>query len=249
MSDEWFYMQAGQQVGPVSLARLAELHRNGQLLDSDYVWTAGMSDWVQAAQVKDRFAPPDDPLAALGIRGFTVGTGVDAPLGIPSVNFDFDRPSYARVVPRTVAGEPAGFWLRVVATVVDALLVTAILFPIEYAIARQIGVEPLILRPTDRNMPEFLLLIRQFEGLNQILAILYCAFFESSRYQATPGKLAIGIKVTDVDGYQISFWRALGRNVVELFTSCLCGIGYIMAAFGEKRALHDFIAGTRVTRG
>jgi uncharacterized RDD family membrane protein YckC len=72
---------------------------------------------------------------------------------------------------------------------------------------------------------------------------------ESSSSQATVGKIALGIKVTDLDGNPITFWRALGRSVAKIISAITLFIGYIMAAFTKrKQALHDKIANTLVVK-
>jgi uncharacterized RDD family membrane protein YckC len=76
---------------------------------------------------------------------------------------------------------------------------------------------------------------------------LYFALFESSAWQATPGKMAVGAKVTDMSGERIGFGQASVRSVGKGFSSMLCFIGYLMAAVTDKRqALHDFLARTLV---
>ena len=78
---------------------------------------------------------------------------------------------------------------------------------------------------------------------------LYYAGFESSRWQATPGKRVIGIRVTDAAGARVSFARASGRFFAKILSGLICGIGYLLAAFtARKQALHDLIAGTLVVR-
>ena len=78
---------------------------------------------------------------------------------------------------------------------------------------------------------------------------LYYALMESSSHQATVGKIALGIKVTDLEGNPIMFWRALGRSVAKIISALTLFIGYIMAAFTErKQALHDKIADTLVVK-
>jgi len=78
---------------------------------------------------------------------------------------------------------------------------------------------------------------------------LYKALMESGPRQATVGKMALGIKVTDVHGRRISFGRASGRFFASLLSALLVGIGYLMAAFTRrKQALHDLIAGCLVVR-
>jgi uncharacterized RDD family membrane protein YckC len=78
---------------------------------------------------------------------------------------------------------------------------------------------------------------------------LYEAWLTSSEWQATLGKRALGIAVTGVDGSRISFARATGRYFAKWISAFIFGIGYIMAAFTErKQALHDMIADTLVIK-
>lgn len=80
-----------------------------------------------------------------------------------------------------------------------------------------------------------------------VAAWLYFSVFESSRLQATPGKLALGIRVTDLEGNRIGFGRATGRFFSKIVSGLILDIGYIMAAFtSRKQALHDMMAGTLV---
>ncbi len=57
---------------------------------------------------------------------------------------------------------------------------------------------------------------------------------ESSVKQGTLGKMALRLKVTDLDGQRISFGRASGRHFSKLASGMLLGIGFIMAGFTEK---------------
>ena len=78
---------------------------------------------------------------------------------------------------------------------------------------------------------------------------IYEAGLESSSKQATLGKMAMGLKVTDLVGRRISFARATGRHFAKILSGMILLIGYIMAGFTErKQALHDMIAGTLVQR-
>ena len=65
--------------------------------------------------------------------------------------------------------------------------------------------------------------------------------------QATLGKMAVGIKVTDDDGQRIASRVASAAISPRILSSLILFIGYIMAAFTDrKRALHDMIASTLV---
>ena len=79
------------------------------------------------------------------------------------------------------------------------------------------------------------------------IAWLYYAFMESSSKQATFGKLALGMKVTRLNGERISFSRASARFFSKILSVLLFFIGFIMIAFTEKKqGLHDMIAGVVV---
>ena len=83
-----------------------------------------------------------------------------------------------------------------------------------------------------------------------VLAIqwAYFAYMESSPWQATLGKAALGLIVIDGEGHRISFLRATGRWLGKLLCWDTFGIGFYIIGFTEKRqGLHDLIAGTFVT--
>ncbi len=78
---------------------------------------------------------------------------------------------------------------------------------------------------------------------------LYEALLVSSSHQATLGKMALGIVVTDMQGRRISFLRATGRHFGRLLSLMLLLIGYLIQPFTPKRqALHDIMAGCLVLR-
>jgi uncharacterized RDD family membrane protein YckC len=78
--------------------------------------------------------------------------------------------------------------------------------------------------------------------------VFYFVKLETGPQQATIGKRVMGLKVVNPDGSRISIGQSLGRLLVKwLFSDLFFMIGYIMAAFTEKRqALHDYAAGTLV---
>lgn len=80
-----------------------------------------------------------------------------------------------------------------------------------------------------------------------IIYILYFAVFEGSWRQATPGKMLMGIFVTDLGGKRISHRRALGRSLGRIFSMIICFIGFLVALFtARSQALHDLLADTLV---
>jgi uncharacterized protein (TIGR00266 family) len=54
---EWYYLENGQQQGPVSGAELKRLAQAGQLQPTDLVWKEGMANWSEASGVSGLFGP------------------------------------------------------------------------------------------------------------------------------------------------------------------------------------------------
>ena len=76
---------------------------------------------------------------------------------------------------------------------------------------------------------------------------IYFAVMESSPTQGTLGKMALGIKVTDLGSNRISFGKATGRCFGKIVSALILLIGFIMIAFTEKKqGLHDIMAGCLV---
>ncbi len=81
------------------------------------------------------------------------------------------------------------------------------------------------------------------------ISFLYFGIMEASKTQGTLGKMALGIKVADMDGNRISFGKSVLRQIGKYISSAIMMIGYLLAAFTEKKqALHDMIASTLVLK-
>lgn len=151
----------------------------------------------------------------------------------------------------------AGFWLRVVAAIIDGLLLgipTAVIFFIFFASAipslMQHQQDPMAIVLT--ILPRLILLVVVYLAG----AWLYWALMESSSWQATLGKKALGLYVTDMAGNRATFARTSGRfwagrgiAMVPYLGGLYFLISCIMAGFTErKQALHDMIANCLVMR-
>ena len=75
---------------------------------------------------------------------------------------------------------------------------------------------------------------------------LYATIFQSSSRQATPGEIALSIKVTDLEGLRISFKKGAVRNLVKTALGPVLVVFLIAAFTSKKQALHDIIAGCLV---
>jgi uncharacterized RDD family membrane protein YckC len=146
----------------------------------------------------------------------------------------------------------AGFWKRVFAYLIDSLLLGAVGLIIFLPMIGLLGVNVFLyeadgMEPSPGMTAMLIIAIVVGSVTALICTWLYFALMESSAGGATLGKMAIGIKVTDMQGNRLSFWRATGRFFAKYISGLTFGIGYLMAAFTQqKQALHDILAGCLV---
>lgn len=139
----------------------------------------------------------------------------------------------------------AGFWKRFGAVVIDWMVLSLLngicvgLFALSFGAMSFSG--------STGAIPFAFSLIVSFILVSFSINWLYYTLMESSTRQATLGKMALGIVVTDNEGRRISFTRANGRYWSKILSGFFMCLGYIMAAFtAKKQALHDLIANTLV---
>ena len=226
----------GERHGPYKEDDVRQWLRSGQVSRDDLGWYEGLAVW--------------QPLSVL----FADEVPVTPP--------PFGAAAPAAALPSTTAAaleDYAGFWKRVAAYILDAI----ILYIPGTLIQKMLGgdVAEATMKQAQQASPGDLHVL--MAAMNQyyttmmpavllVTAItwLYFAFCESSAWQATPGKLALGIRVTDMQGARISLPRALGRYPAKYLSAILFGIGFLMVAWTRrKQGLHDMIAGTLVLNG
>jgi len=200
---DWYYVENGRRVGPISESTMEILVRAGAIGAGTLVWREGMEEWRPYAE-----AAPEEAGAG----------GTVAAAALPY----------------------AGFWIRVVAKLVDSAILWAAGIALHFVVAPLLyGTGPNTPSPFLDERPPVLLL--QFA----VAAAYYTAFV--GRYAATPGKMAAGLKIVTPAGGAVTYGTALCRYFAEILSSVLLGIGYLMVAFDiEKRGLHDRICRTRV---
>ena len=228
--EEWYYASGGQQYGPVMLQTLRDLVRSGQVRATDLVWTAGMPQWTAAQAVPH--------LGAFSVAATQPPSGYAPGIGQPPLSYYAPSPAYF---------EYAGFWLRFVAAIIDALITG-----VGGAIAGGCvgGIIGMMIVGQGGATADVMFPARVAGNcLGIVVAWLYSAIMESSPRQATLGKMALGLIVTDENGERITFARASGRHFAKIISGLILLIGYMMAGWTErKQALHDMIAGTLVVR-
>jgi uncharacterized RDD family membrane protein YckC len=190
-----------------------------------------------AAQFCSRCGTPTSPTPGV------VPTAV-APSN-PASSYSAPATSYQAVAPVVGVGY-GGFWIRVVAAIIDAIILRVVVAPVGMIFGglrlagMMSGIPHVGLRLLGGGVSFILLIFGSW---------LYGAFMESSSYQATLGKMIFGMKVTDLNGNRISFERATGRHFAKWLSAIILCIGYIMVGLTDrKQGLHDLLAGTLVRR-
>jgi uncharacterized RDD family membrane protein YckC len=153
----------------------------------------------------------------------------------------------------------AGFWLRLVAAIIDGIVLSIPMVPVFLVIFLgtfrnvqdlQNIQDPMVL--WTMLGPKIVLILI----ISAVASWLYWGLFESSAWQATLGKKALGLIVTDLEGRRINFGRASGRFWAGRGVSSIPYLGgtyfvidCVCAGFtAKKQAIHDTIASCLVLR-
>lgn len=228
----------GERHGPYSDGDIRQWLRSGQVSRDDLGWYEGLADW-QALSVlfPDEVRSTSPPAFATSA-------------------------SAASVLPQTTAAtleDYAGFWKRVAAYILDAIILYIPSMLIQKVMggdaAEATMKQAQLAAPGDPHV--MLTALSQYYStmtpallIITVITWLYFAFCESSAWQATIGKLALSIRVTDMHGARISLPRALGRYPAKYLSAFIFCIGFLMVAWTQRRqGLHDMIASTLVLNG
>lgn len=272
---DWYYHLPGQgRIGPLAADDVREAYRSGRIRRDTLAWRAGAREWQPLDRFSEDLSldglavePPPAPEMlppAPPVSGFEP-TGFEPRDRGPSERTAFEPASNASpyAPPRAVLGEVdagyrpaaagevvyAGFWKRFAALMIDALVVTVAYYVVIFVGILAMGISAAAAMQGGGGA--------NAGAIGAVLAIVYLAYpvisglyyigFESSSTQATLGKMAVGIKVTDARGERLGRSHALGRWAAHLLCYVTFYIGYLMAAFTDrKRGLHDMAAGTLV---
>jgi uncharacterized RDD family membrane protein YckC len=165
-------------------------------------------------------------------------------------------PAIAAAAATAPRAEYGGFWLRFLACLIDGVVISLGILVVAIPLIFLTGLGTYLsqIHPEeevgDAGFGLIMGVIFLIAAVSLAVTWLYHAWMESSEWQATLGKQALGLVVTDMEGRRVSFGRATGRHFGKIVTNMLpVFIGYIMAGFTErKQALHDMIAGCLVLR-
>lgn len=237
----WYYALDGKQQGPASEEELARLAASGTITGATLVWREGLGDWQPLS-----VARPDLTSAAAGPQ---IG-GVAVPAAHKDLLVQQMREGVLTSGPGTL--RYAGFWIRLVAKFIDSLIIGVVfmavfmlLFMDQFTKMMQMSTNP-DAQPNPEDLTGFMAVQVGMTLFQYVVISLYNGFMVS-KWGATLGKMALGLKVVDAEGKTLSSGRSWGRAFADLINNFTCTIGYIIVAFDDqKRALHDHICNTRV---
>lgn len=253
---KWYYADQGQQKGPIDESALDELVRAGVVRDDTLVWNEGMTAWQThgAARGAAVASPPLSTSASesryCGECGRPFPASQLAAIGGVSV-CALCKPVYLQKLREggssaVGARRYAGFWIRVAARIVDAILLNVVFLVVRMPFGVAMFTPGLTQSPAAMLGLLGPMLIITF--LSMVAAACYEIFFTAKR-GATIGKMIFGLKVIRADGYPLSVGLSTGRYFAHFINSFTLGIGYIMVGLDDqKRGLHDRICETRVIR-
>ena len=255
----WYYVEQGQQAGPVDEAQLDELRRVGRIQPDTLIWREGMANWAPYAQARGGGpVPTAAPSPAFGSApGEESADAVCTECGKIYPKSNMIRYGTANVcanckplfIQKLSEGAPlnvgtlhyAGFWIRFAAKFLDGLILVIPFMIIVVAV-----ILPSMRKSMEGGGGMDILSIRIVQLIFFVIQFAYNIYF-IGKYGATPGKMACKLKIVTQYGEPVSYARATGRCFAEILSGMVCYIGYIMAGFDkEKRALHDHICSTRV---
>jgi uncharacterized RDD family membrane protein YckC len=232
----------GERHGPYKEDDVREWLRSGKVSPADLAWYEGLADW--------------QPLSVL-FRD-------EVPAASPAPGTPYAAPAEPlQALPQTTAAaleDHAGFWKRVAAYILDAIILyipnnLLIMKAMGDGAAQETMKQSMLAAPGDPHVMmaaygQYYATMGTALIITGVLTWLYFAICESSPWQATLGKLALGIRVTDLNGHRISFPRALGRYLAKFLSVLILFIGFLMVAWTRrKQGLHDMLAGTLVLNG
>lgn len=246
MAMEWYYANAGSRVGPVTPESFERAVVDGTVKAETLVWSKDMADW----QTYGAVAAETAVCASSGGRYWQRDM---APYEGGFISADHKDEFFQRLREgvqqpnRMVYGD---FGIRFAAKLIDGIIGWVLGMIINLGLAMAFF-GAFIFQPKP-NDPAVMGKFLAYQGTTFLagvaVAVLYSWFF-LSRYDATPGKMALGLKVVRSDGSKLSTGRIVGRYFSEWLSGAILFVGYIMAGFDEeRRTLHDRICDTRVIK-
>jgi uncharacterized RDD family membrane protein YckC len=249
----WYYGVNGRRQGPVEETALDTLELSGTIEWTTPIWRAGMTSWKPFGEVFSRASVRCDECKRMVAKEPAVRYR-DLFICPRCKNLFFQK------VREGLASEESaqycGFWIRFGARMLDSLILFSLTFPL--SMINQVvlfhfypltGPEARMGRFEDTSqLGLFLSIESAFILVSLILSFAYEVFF-GGRFGGTPGKLLLRMRIVRSDFSRLTYGRAAIRFFGKMLSDLTLYVGYIMVGFDpQRRALHDYIADTRVIK-
>lgn len=223
----------GERHGPYPESDIRRWLRSGEVSRDDLGWYEGLADWQPLAVLFPDSAPATGPAVE------------PPPLATPASALPETRSAYA------------SFGQRLRAWLLDLLILTVPNMVVFYALGGLEAYRHLMAQMQSgvdmAALQQYVVATRPEAILSVVIGFVYYCLFEASRWQATPGKLALKLRVVDTQGQRLSIGRSAVRNVVRLANLVIWIVPfvcYLAVAWTQRRqGLHDLLAGTLVLNG
>jgi uncharacterized RDD family membrane protein YckC len=212
----------GHEYGPVTLEEIRQWCEDGRVAPGTLVWLSEDRRWLPA-----------------GARD--------------ELKWDLQSPAAPPVLPPPPVAEelqPAGFWVRSAAYVVDAMMMVFLVSIVTYPWQAEFAaIGNAALAQLKSATPDMAVIFRFWKAsllVDLPVSFVYFVGFNTLR-GATPGKQMLGLRILNADGSRLTFGRAFLRHCGEWISRFTLGAGFLLVLFTpQKQALHDLLAHTRV---
>lgn len=254
---EWWYLRQGRQYGPVPERSLVAWLESGFMKHEDLVWRAGLDEWTALSELPEfggqnpfptSVPPPLPPAVSRDVSAGALEKSEGASTMVPSEEAAPTGAQNASTPPARIPGSLppramesgaiayASFGARLLAYLIDNVLMSFVLILVFF---------PRVVR--ESQSAELLTRDPVLLFGSVVLSIIYYTAFESSPWQATLGKRALRLRVTDVRGARLRPLACAARQIAKLLSAMLFYLGFLMALFTPTRqALHDVLVGSLV---
>ncbi len=240
---KWFYIDTSitdgdRRQGPYSIDEIRDFVNEGKIKDETLVWHTGEANWKAWKDFPEASDPPEPSEEELLKQ--TIETLLQSRM---------NRKRYA------------GFFVRANAFIIDNIILSIFgaLFLYVMSLAGMLDlnavseiVNQYIENPTSTELVSKALEIPGMSAFFTIWSFVQAVYFIvfHAVWGATPGKKLLHIHVEMANGEKLSWAFSIFRFIASIVTQATLvfyGLGYLIVLIDpQKRALHDFIARTRV---
>jgi len=240
---KWFYIDTSitdgdRRQGPYSIDEIRDFVNEGKIKDETLVWHTGEANWKAWKDYPEASEPPEPSEEELLKQ--TIETLLQSRM---------NRKRYA------------GFFVRANAFIIDNIILSVFgaLFLYVMSLAGMLDlnavseiVNQYIDNPASTELVSKALEIPGMSAFFTIWSVVQAVYFIvfHAIWGATPGKKLLRIHVEMANGEKLSWAFSIFRFIASIVTQATLifyGLGYLIVLIDpQKRALHDFIAQTRV---